>query len=54
MAIPGVLDAGASNCLPLDGGFGMIFDVLGRPTGQTPFSGGCGLLLHLVELFLNL
>ncbi len=42
MAIPGVLDAGASNCLPLEGGFGMIFDVLGRPKGETPFTGGAG------------
>ena len=54
MALPGVLDVGASNCLPLEGGFGMIFDVLGRPKGETPFTGGGGLLLHLVELFLNL
>jgi putative ABC transport system permease protein len=42
MAIPGVLDAAASNCLPLDGGFGMIFDILGRPKGETPFTGGAG------------
>jgi putative ABC transport system permease protein len=40
MAIPGVLDVGASNCLPLEGGFGMTFDVLGRPKGETPFTGG--------------
>ena len=33
MAVPGVLDAGASNCLPLQGCFGMDFDVLGRPIG---------------------
>jgi len=39
---PGVLDVGASNCLPLDRGFGMTFDVLGRPKGATPFTGGAG------------
>ena len=42
MAVPGVLDVGASNCLPLDRGFGMIFDVLGRPKGETPFTGDAG------------
>jgi len=42
MAIPGVEDAGVSNCLPLQGGFGMIFDVLGRPKGNEPFTGGAG------------
>jgi putative ABC transport system permease protein len=42
MAVPGVLDAGASNCLPLEGCFGMSFDVLGRPRGETPFTGMAG------------
>lgn len=42
MAIPGVLDATASNCLPLDNGFGMIFDILGRSQGATPFTGDAG------------
>ena len=42
MALPGVLDAGASNCLPLERGFGMIFDILGRPRGETPFTGDAG------------
>jgi putative ABC transport system permease protein len=42
MALPGVLDAAASNCLPLENGFGMIFDILGRPKGQTPFTGDAG------------
>ncbi len=31
MAIPGVIDAAASSCLPLQGCFGMGFDVLERP-----------------------
>jgi putative ABC transport system permease protein len=42
MAVPGVLDVGASNCLPLDRGFGMTFDVLGRPKRETPFTGIAG------------
>ena len=40
MAVPGVEDVGVSNCLPLQGGFGMVFDVVGRPKGNTPFTGG--------------
>ncbi|MGB8536939.1 MAG: ABC transporter permease [Acidobacteriaceae bacterium] len=42
MALPGVLDVGASNCLPLERPFGMTFDVLGRPRGESPFTGGAG------------
>jgi predicted permease len=42
MAVPGVLDAAASDCLPLQGCFGMSFDVLGRPRGATPFTGVAG------------
>ena len=42
MAVPGVLDAGASDCLPLQGCMGMAFDVLGRPRGETPFTGIAG------------
>ncbi|MGC2635911.1 MAG: ABC transporter permease [Acidobacteriaceae bacterium] len=41
-AIPGVLAAGASNCLPLYSGFGMGFDIVGRPKGNGPFTGGAG------------
>jgi putative ABC transport system permease protein len=41
-SLPGVLAAGASNCLPLASGFGMIFDILGRPKGNAPFTGGAG------------
>ena len=40
--IPGVVDAGVSNCLPMAGGFGMSFDVVGRPKGATNSSGGAG------------
>ena len=41
-AIPGVIDVGVSNCLPMAGGFGMGFDVVGRAKGNSPFSGGAG------------
>lgn len=41
-ALPGVVAAGVSNCLPLASGFGMVFDILGRPKGNTPFTGGAG------------
>lgn len=34
LAIPGISDVGASNCLPMAGGFGMSFDVVGRPKGD--------------------
>jgi len=40
-AVPGVLAVGASNCLPLASGFGMVFDILGRPKNG-PFTGGAG------------
>ncbi len=38
-AVPGVIDAGVSNCLPMAGGFGMSFDVVGRPKGSENSSG---------------
>lgn len=41
-AVPGVIDAGVSNCLPMAGGFGMGFDVVGRPRGGSISSGGAG------------
>jgi predicted permease len=42
LAVPGVIDAGVSNCLPMAGGFGMTFNVVGRPKGDSPFTGGAG------------
>src|SRR3984957_10977961 len=42
LAIPGVLDVGVSNGLPMAGGFQMIFDVVGRPKGNSPFTGDAG------------
>jgi len=40
-ALPGVEVAGSSCCVPLEGGFGLPFEVLGRPTGPTS-KGGAG------------
>lgn len=42
LAVPGVADAGVSNCLPMGNGFGMTFDVVGRPKGNSPVTGGAG------------
>ncbi|MBM3783253.1 MAG: ABC transporter permease [Acidobacteria bacterium] len=39
-ALPGVEYASASCCLPLDGGYGLPFRILGRPTERGPFHGG--------------
>jgi putative ABC transport system permease protein len=41
-ALPGVTDAAAACCLPLDGGFGLPFNIVGRPKGDAPFTGGGG------------
>jgi predicted permease len=41
-AIPGVESAAASCCLPLEGGFGLPFDIVGRPKGNTPTTGEGG------------
>jgi predicted permease len=38
--IPGVETAAAACCLPLEGGFGLPFDVVGRPKGNDPNTGG--------------
>jgi putative ABC transport system permease protein len=42
LAVPGVIDVGVTNCLPMAGGFGMVFNVVGRPTGNSPFTGNAG------------
>ena len=42
--LPGVSKAGAACCLPLEGGFGLPFDVVGRPKGNDPTTGGAGYL----------
>ncbi len=40
LAVPGVVDVGVSNCLPMERPFGMSFDVVGRPKGNSPVTGG--------------
>jgi putative ABC transport system permease protein len=42
--LPGVSDAAAACCLPLNGGFGLPFNIVGRPKGNAPFTGGAGYL----------
>jgi putative ABC transport system permease protein len=39
-ALPGVVTAGATCCVPLEGGYGLPFIVVGRPLEQGPFHGG--------------
>ncbi|MGO4212153.1 FtsX-like permease family protein, partial [Terriglobus sp. YAF25] len=41
-AIPGVVEAAAGNGLPLQGAFGMPFDIVGRSKGNAPATGGAG------------
>jgi hypothetical protein len=41
-AVPGVTVAAAACCLPMQGGFGLPFDVVGRPKGNDPYTGGGG------------
>jgi putative ABC transport system permease protein len=43
-ALPGVENAAAACCLPLDRGFGLPFNIVGRPKGDAPFTGGGGYL----------
>jgi predicted permease len=42
MAVPGVVDAGVANGMPMYRSFGMTFDVVGRPRTNSPFTGGAG------------
>ncbi|HEV3484104.1 MAG TPA: FtsX-like permease family protein, partial [Vicinamibacterales bacterium] len=39
-AIPGVVDASATCCIPLEGGYGLPFLIVGRPLTEGPFHGG--------------
>jgi predicted permease len=44
-ALPGVEEASATCCIPLEGGYGLPFTIAGRPlTGPSPFHGGGGWL----------
>jgi predicted permease len=40
--VPGVTTTAAACCLPLQGGFGLPFDIVGRPKGESPSTGGGG------------
>ena len=40
--VPGVLIASAACCVPLEGGYGLPFRVMGRPLTDGPFHGGAG------------
>lgn len=39
-AVPGVLSATATCCIPLEGGYGLPFRIVGRPLEKGPFHGG--------------
>jgi putative ABC transport system permease protein len=41
-AIPGVEVSASTCCLPLEGGFGLPFDIVGRAHGKDPNTGGAG------------
>jgi putative ABC transport system permease protein len=43
-ALPGVLEASAACCIPLEGGYGLPFIIQGRPLDRGPFHGGGGWL----------
>jgi predicted permease len=40
--VAGVTAAAAACCLPLQGGFGLPFNIVGRPNGNNPNTGGAG------------
>ena len=41
-ALPGVVSASATCCVPLEGGYGLPFIITGRPLNNGPFHGGGG------------
>jgi putative ABC transport system permease protein len=43
-ATPGVVSATATCCIPLEGGYGLPFVIVGRPLDKGPFHGGGGWL----------
>lgn len=43
-SLPGVTSAAATCCVPLQGGYGLPFRIVGRPTAKGPFHGGGGWL----------
>ena len=43
-AVPGVTAAAAACCLPLQGGFGLPFNIVGRSNGNNPTTGGAEII----------
>jgi putative ABC transport system permease protein len=43
-SLPGVAAAAMTCCLPLEGGFGLPFTIVGRPLKDSPYHGGAGYL----------
>jgi putative ABC transport system permease protein len=43
-AVPGVVEASATCCVPLEGGYGLPFIIVGRPLQEGPYHGGGGWL----------
>ncbi len=41
-AVPGIVNASATCCVPLQGGYGLPFIIAGRPLEDSPFHGGGG------------
>ena len=41
-AVPGIVEASATCCVPLEGGYGLPFVIVGRPLNDGPFHGGGG------------
>jgi predicted permease len=41
-AVPGITASAAACCLPLQGGFGLPFNIVGRANGNNPNTGGAG------------
>ena len=50
-ALPGVAYAGSTCCVPLEGGFGLPFSVVGRPANDSNASGGGGWMSISVGYF---
>jgi len=50
-AIPGVVEAVATCCVPLQGGYGLPFNIQGRPTDDGPFTGGGSILWSTAGYF---
>jgi predicted permease len=50
-SVPGILNAAATCCVPLQGGYGLPFVIAGRPLAETPFHGGAGWINITPEYF---